>query len=61
MATMPRRGGRAVPVLKAIRPDAQHHKINTVMGLSPNPGVNHRVVDQRRRVTQSRADGASQK
>ena len=43
-ATMQRRDGRAIHVRKATRPDAQHHKINTVLGLSPNPGGTHRVV-----------------
>ena len=33
-ATMQRRDGRAVLVRKATRPDAHHHKINTVLGLS---------------------------
>ena len=43
-ATMQRRDGRAVHVRKATRPDAHHHKINTVLGLSPNPGGTHRVI-----------------
>ena len=43
-ATMQRRDGRAVHVRKATRPDAQHHRINTVLGLSPNPGGTHRVI-----------------
>ncbi len=43
-ATMQRRDGRAVHVRKATRPDAQHHKINTILGLSPNPGGTHRVI-----------------
>ena len=43
-ATMQRRDGRAVHVRKATRPDAHHHKINTVPGLSPNPGGTHRVI-----------------
>ena len=43
-ATMQRRDGRAVQVRKATRPDARHHQINTILGLSPNPGGTHRVV-----------------
>ena len=43
-ATMQRRDGRAVHVRKATRPDAHHRKINTVPGLSPNPGGTHRVI-----------------
>ena len=43
-ATMQRRDGKAVHVRKATRPDAHHHKINTILGLSPNPGGTHRVV-----------------
>jgi transposase len=43
-ATMRRRDGRAVHVRKATRPEAHHHKINTILGLSPNPGGTHRVV-----------------
>ena len=43
-ATMQRRDGRAVHVRKATRPDARHHQINTILGLSPNPGGTHRVV-----------------
>ena len=38
------RDGRAVHVRKATRPEAHHHKINTILGLSPNPGGTHRVV-----------------
>ena len=43
-ATMQRRDGRAVHARKATRPDAHHHKINTILGLSPNPGGTHRVI-----------------
>jgi len=43
-ATMQRRDGRAVHVRKATRPEARHHKIYTILGLSPNPGGTHRVV-----------------
>ena len=43
-ATMQRRDGRAVHVRKATRPDAHHHKIITILGLSPNPGGTHRVI-----------------
>ena len=43
-ATMQRRDGRAVHVRKATRPEAHHHKMNTILGLSPNPGGTHRVV-----------------
>ncbi len=42
--TMQRRDGRAVHVRKATRPEAHHHKINTILGLSPNPGGTHRVL-----------------
>lgn len=43
-ATMQRRDGRAVHVRKATRPEAHHHKIDTILGLSPNPGGTHRVL-----------------
>ena len=43
-ATMQRRDGRAVQVRKATRPDAHHHQINTILGLSPHPGGTHRVI-----------------
>ena len=43
-ATMQRRDGRAVHLRKATRPEAHHHKINTILVLSPNPGGTHRVV-----------------
>ena len=43
-ATMQRRDGRAIHVRKATRADAHHHKINTILGLSPNPGGTHRVI-----------------
>ena len=42
--TMQRRDGRAVHVRKATRPDTHRHKINTLLGLSPNHGGTHRVV-----------------
>ena len=42
--TMQRRDGKAVHVRKATRPDAHHHKIHTILGLTPNPGGTHRVV-----------------
>jgi transposase len=43
-ATLQRRDGRAVHVRKATRPEPQHHKINGILGLSPNPGGTHRVL-----------------
>ena len=43
-ATLLRRDGRAVHVRKATRPEPQHHQINTILGLSPNPGGTHRVL-----------------
>ena len=43
-ATLQRRDGRAVHVRKATRPEPHHHKINTILGLSPNPGGTHRVL-----------------
>ncbi|MGH8760364.1 MAG: IS1634 family transposase [Burkholderiales bacterium] len=43
-ATLLRRDGRAVHVRKATRPDPHHHKINAILGLSPNPGGTHRVL-----------------
>ncbi len=43
-ATLQRRDGRAVHVRKATRPEPQHHKINEILGLSPNPGGTHRVL-----------------
>ncbi len=42
--TMQRRDGRTVHVRKATRPEAHHHKINTILGHSPNPGGTHRVL-----------------
>ncbi len=42
--TMQRRDGRTVHVRKATRPEAHHHKINTILGHSPNPGGSHRVL-----------------
>ena len=43
-ATLQRRDGRTVHVRKATRPEPHHHKINTILGLSPNPGGTHRVL-----------------
>jgi hypothetical protein len=43
-ATLQRRDGRAVHVRKATRPEPRHHRINEVLGLSPNPGGTHRVL-----------------
>ena len=43
-ATLQRRDGRAVHVRKATRPEPQHQKINTILGLAPNPGGTHRVL-----------------
>jgi len=34
----------AMHVRKATRPEAHHHKINTILGLSSNPGGTHRVL-----------------
>jgi len=42
--TMQRRDGKTVHVRKATRPEPHHHKINTILGLSPNPGGTHRVL-----------------
>ena len=43
-ATLLRRDGRAVHVRKATRPEPRQHKINEMLGLSPNPGGTHRVL-----------------
>ena len=43
-ATLQRRDGRAVHVRKASRPEPRQHKINEMLGLSPNPGGTHRVL-----------------
>jgi hypothetical protein len=43
-ATLQRRDGRTVHVRKATRPEPQHHKINDILGLAPNPGGTHRVL-----------------
>jgi transposase len=43
-AAMQRRDGRAVHVRKATLADEHHHKINTILGLSPNPVGTHRVI-----------------
>ena len=43
-ATLQRRDGRTVHVRKASRPEPQHHKLNAILGLEPNPGGTHRVV-----------------
>lgn len=43
-ATLQRRDGRAVHVRKATRPEPQHHRLNEILGLAPNPGGTHRVV-----------------
>jgi transposase len=43
-ATLLRRDGRAVHVRKATRPEPQQHKINEILGLTPNPGGTHRVL-----------------
>jgi len=43
-ATLQRRDGRTVHVRKATRPEPHHHKINEILGLSPNPGGTHRVL-----------------
>lgn len=42
--TLQRRDGRAVHVRKATRPEPEHQKINTILGLSANPGGTHRVL-----------------
>ena len=42
--TLARRDGRMVHVRKASRPEPQHHKLNTILGLSPNPGGTQRTV-----------------
>jgi len=42
--TLRRRDGRTVHVRKATRPEPQHHKINDILGLAPNPGGTHRVL-----------------
>ena len=43
-ATLKRRNGRTVHVRKATRPEPQHHKLNTILSLAPNPGGTHRVM-----------------
>ena len=43
-ATLQRRDGRTVHARKATRPEPHHHKINAILGLSPNPGGTHRVL-----------------
>ena len=43
-ASLQRRDGRTVHVRKATRPEPHHHKISTILGLSPNPGGTHRVL-----------------
>lgn len=43
-ATLQRRDGRTVHVRKATRPEPRHLKINTILGLAPNPGGTHRVL-----------------
>ena len=42
--TLQRRDGRTVHVRKASRPEPRQHKINEMLGLSPNPGGTHRVL-----------------
>jgi transposase len=42
--TLQRRDGRTVHVRKATRPEPRHHKLNTILGTSPNPGGTHRVL-----------------
>jgi hypothetical protein len=42
--TLQRRDGRTVHVRKATRPEPQHHRLNTILGTSPNPGGTHRVL-----------------
>ena len=42
--TLQRRDGRTVHVRKATRPEPRHHRLNTILGTSPNPGGTHRVL-----------------
>jgi transposase len=43
-ATLQRRDGRTVHVRKATRPEPNHHKLNEILHLAPNPGGTHRVL-----------------
>ena len=58
--TLQRRDGRTVHVRQATRPEPRHHRLATVIGLSPHPGGTHvaRVAARYRSVPGGQSDQA---